>query len=53
MYHTTIWQNVQERQQEEAVKILQDDREKLDGLSRCLYEKEAITGEDFMTILNR
>ena len=41
------------RQHEKAVKILQDNREKLDELSRYLYEKETITGEAFMTILNR
>ena len=41
------------RQHEKAVKILQDNREKLDELSRHLYEKETITGEEFMTILNR
>ena len=41
------------RQHEKAVKILQDSREKLDELSRYLYEKETITGEEFMTILNR
>ena len=41
------------RQHEKAVKILQDNREKLDELSRYLYEKETIAGEEFMTILNR
>ena len=41
------------RQHEKAVKILQGNREKLDELSRYLYEKETITGEEFMTILNR
>ena len=41
------------RQHEKAVKILQDNREKPDELSRYLYEKETITGEEFMTILNR
>ena len=41
------------RQHEKAVKILQDNREKLDELSRYLYEKETITGEEFMAILNR
>ncbi len=41
------------RQHEKAVQILQDNREKLDELSRYLYEKETITGEEFMTILNR
>ena len=41
------------RQHEKAVKLLQDNREKLGELSRYLYEKETITGEEFMTILNR
>ena len=39
------------RQHEKARKILEDDREKLDQLARFLYEKETITGEEFMEIL--
>ena len=29
-----------------------ENREKLDELARYLYEKETITGEEFMNILN-
>ena len=40
-------------QHEKAKRILLENREKLDELSRFLYEKETITGEEFMEILNR
>ena len=40
------------RQHEKALGILRDNREKLDRLARFLYEKETITGEEFMAILN-
>ena len=40
-------------QHEKARKILSENRQKLDELSRFLYEKETITGEEFMEILNR
>ena len=36
-----------------AVGILTDNRAKLDELAKYLYEKETITGEEFMAILNR
>ena len=39
-------------QHEKAKKILEENREKLDALSNFLYEKETITGEEFMNILN-
>ena len=39
-------------QHEKALKILTDNREKLDKLAKYLYEKETITGEEFMSILN-
>ena len=39
-------------QHEKAVKILAGNREKLDELAQFLYEKETITGEEFMEILN-
>lgn len=39
-------------QHEKAKKILMENRAKLDELSLFLYEKETITGEEFMTILN-
>ena len=42
-----------ERQHQKAVKILQDDRQKLDELAKFLHEKETITGQEFMQILNR
>ncbi len=41
------------RQHEKALKILEENREKLDELAGYLYEKETITGEEFMNILNR
>ena len=40
-------------QHEKAVKILEENRAKLDELAAYLYEKETITGEEFMDILNR
>ena len=39
-------------QHEKAASILMENREKLDELARYLYEKETITGEEFMEILN-
>ena len=41
------------KQHEKAVKILTENREKLDELAAYLYEKETITGEEFMDILNK
>ena len=41
------------RQHEKASKILADNRTKLDELAKYLYEKETITGEEFMSILNK
>ena len=41
------------RQHEKASKILADNRGKLDELAKYLYEKETITGEEFMSILNK
>ena len=38
---------------EKAKNILLENREKLDELASFLYEKETITGEEFMNILNR
>ena len=40
-------------QHEKAVQILTDNRAKLDELAQYLYQKETITGEEFMEILNR
>ena len=39
-------------QHEKAIRILTDHRAKLDELAKYLYEKETITGEEFMKILN-
>ena len=41
------------RQHEKAGKILLEHREKLRELSEYLYQKETITGKEFMEILNR
>ena len=40
------------KQHEKAVNILTENRAKLDELAQYLYEKETITGEGFMNILN-
>ena len=40
-------------QHEKARRILQDNRAKLDELAKYLYEKETITGEEFMKILEQ
>ena len=41
------------KQHQKAKKLLLDNRDNLDELSNYLYEKETITGEEFMEILNR
>ena len=41
------------KQHAKAVQILQENRPKLDELAKFLYEKETITGEEFMDILNQ
>lgn len=40
-------------QHEKAAQILMENREKLEEISHFLYEKETITGDEFMEILNR
>ena len=40
------------QQHARAMKILEENRSKLDELAKYLYEKETITGEEFMPILN-
>ena len=40
------------QQHEKAIKILTENRAKLDELAKYLYEKETITGDEFMAILN-
>ena len=39
-------------QHAKALQILTENRDKLDQLAKFLYEKETITGEEFMAILN-
>ena len=41
------------KQHQKARQLLLDNRSKLDELSNYLYEKETITGEEFMEILQR
>ena len=41
------------RQHEKASQILSENRKKLDELAQYLYEKESITGDEFMEILNK
>lgn len=41
------------KEHEKAKKILTDNREKLDELAKFLYERETITGEEFMNILEK
>ncbi|SHH87993.1 cell division protease FtsH [Butyrivibrio fibrisolvens DSM 3071] len=40
-------------QHEKAIKILKDNKPKLDEIAKYLYERETITGDEFMEILNR
>ena len=44
--------SIVKKQHEKASQILGEKREKLDELAKYLYEKETITGEEFMKILN-
>ena len=39
-------------QHQKALQLLQDNRHKLDEISKYLYEKETITGDEFMALLN-
>ena len=41
------------KQHQKAMKILEENRQKLDEIANYLYEKETITGEEFMRILNQ
>ena len=41
------------QQHAKARQLLEENRQKLDQLAQYLYEKETITGEEFMEILNR
>ncbi len=40
-------------QHEKAKKLLSDNKAKLDEIAKFLYEKETITGEEFMEILTK
>ena len=44
--------SIVKKQHEKASHILDEKQEKLDELAKYLYEKETITGEEFMKILN-
>ena len=41
------------RERHEAYQILEDNKMKLHELAKFLYERETITGEEFMYILNK
>ena len=41
-----------QEQHKKAYKLLADNRRKLDEIAQYLYEKETISGEEFMRILN-
>ena len=45
--------SIVKEQYQKATQILTDNRAKLDELAKYLYEKETITGEEFMSILNK
>ena len=40
------------KQHEKAAQLLLQNRSKLDQLAQYLYEKETITGDEFMAMLN-
>ena len=40
------------KEHEKALKLLTENRDKLESLSRHLYEKETITGDEFMELMN-
>ena len=45
--------SIVKEQYQKAAQILNENRAKLDELAKYLYEKETITGEEFMNILNK
>ena len=45
--------SIVKEQYQKATQILTDNRAKLDELAKYLYEKETITGEEFMNIMNK
>ena len=40
-------------QHQKAIKLLEENKAKLDEIAKYLYEKETITGEEFMNLLER
>ena len=42
-----------QEQHDKAVALLRENKDKLNELAQFLYEKETISGEEFMEILNR
>ena len=40
-------------QHQKAVKLLKEHKAKLDEIAKYLYEKETITGEEFMSLLGQ
>ena len=49
----TLVVSIIKEQYQKAAQILNENRAKLDELAKYLYEKETITGEEFMNILNK
>ena len=45
--------NLVKQEHQRALQILSENRRKLDELAQFLYERETITGEEFMNILER
>ena len=41
------------REHKKAIRLLEENRDKLDELAKYLYDEETITGETFMKILNQ
>ena len=41
------------KEHEKAIEILKSHRKALDALAKFLYEKETITGEEFMEVLKK
>ena len=41
------------QQHEKALNLLKENRDKLEALAKYLYQKETITGDEFMELLNK
>ena len=52
IFHWQLVVELVKGQHQKAIKLLQDNRRKLDEISKYLYEKETITGDEFMALLN-